>query len=318
MLQITPETRRRLRIATAWDDFRERQKKASKTKPRKLNRIRFDELVSDIAGILKQGEPTRFAFEGACRNGVRSSLCLEGWRWPDADHTAVEVVAAALAQIGAVRPTWWQGQPEFADTDTSKGFCAFRRCGKPIPIDRGERNGKAVKYCCDSCASMAAAELRRKEHRRMSIADYLAFSAARSAETERLRSRNCEQCGSFFATRDERRNYCSRSCFADSRRKWQERECLHCGAVFKPKNTGGKGVSRYCSRECAGTMRIKSRPALQCLTCSTIFYPPYPSDKRSYCSPVCNPFATKAAKAAFLCEQTSQTLPLASEREGAK
>ncbi len=202
--------------------------------------------------FLKQGEPTRFAFEGACRNaGVRSSLCLEGWRWPDADHTAVEVVAAALAQNRrSPSDDGGRGNPSSPTPIPSKASARFAAAASPSRLIVAERNGKAVKYCCDSCASMAAAELRPKEHRRMSIADYLAFSAARSAETERLRSRNCEQCGSFFAARDERRHYCSRSCFARlSPQSGRSANACTAAQVFKPKNTGGKGVSRYCSRE---------------------------------------------------------------------
>lgn len=311
MLQITPKALKSLRIVKAWDAYRDRQRKTDKAKKkakfRALDRNRFDELVGDITRIMKQGQPTPFAFEGSCRHGVRSSLCLDGWSWPDADNTAAEVIAAALGRIGATRPTWFQGQPEYADTDTSRGFCAHRRCGRPIPIERGLRNGKPVKYCCDECGHMATAEIRRREGRQVSMAEWLALCAARSSEKERQRSRNCDQCGTFFVTRDAKRKFCSRTCFFEAEKKWQDRECLNCGKTFSPKNSGPKaGVSRYCSRLCGTEGRKKSnpRPALSCVTCATIFYPIFPSDKRRYCSPTCNPFASKAAKSAFRCDET--------------
>ncbi|MER9306788.1 hypothetical protein [Mesorhizobium sp. M0496] len=305
MLQITPQLRKSIRISKALDVYRTRQHKADNEKSRtaklrKLSDRRFSELVDDVARIMKQGDTTPFSFEGACRHGVRSSLCLDGWPWLDADICAAEVIAAALNKIGAMRPTWWQGQPEYADTDTSRGFCAHRRCGRPIPTDRGIRNGKPVKYCCDECGSTAAEEMRRREGRRVSMAEWLALCAARSSEKERQRSRNCDQCGEFMLTRDPKDRYCSRGCFHIAQRKYEQRTCENaaCGMMFTPKNSGRGKVTRYCSKACAAACRIQARPALSCLTCGTIFYPDFPSDKRRYCSPAHNPYASKAARAA--------------------
>ncbi len=311
MLQITPAALALLRSAQEAANSRIRRKLQRAKSARKLNAERSGRLTDLTARILKTGEPTVFAFEGACRAGIRASLCLEGWKWADADDAARAVIGRALNQIGAERPTWNQGQPEYVSlAGTARTHCA--RCGGKIDEDRGSTNGTPVRYCSDLCAHNAMAERKRLSGEKVSLAEYLATCAARSAQTMEERATDCAHCGTVFVTRRADRKFCSRECYAEAKTKWQDRECLHCGTVFKPKNSGGKGVSRYCSRECAGAMRVRSRPALQCLTCSTIFYPPYPSDKRSYCSPVCNPFATKAAKAAFLCEQISQMPPAAS------
>jgi hypothetical protein len=305
MLQITPKALKLIRMAQERANVSVRSSRggAGTERARKLNRRRFDELVDDVAKILKLGQPTAFAFEGACRHGIRSRLCLDGWSWMDADAAAADVLSASLSQIGMTRPTWWQGQPEYADTDTSRGFCSYRRCGRPIPIERGIRNGKPVKYCSDHCGHMVHAETIRRDGHKFTLAEYLAACSARTAETLRTHSRNCDQCGTFFATSNADRKYCSRGCFFKAAKKLQDRNCLQCGETFSPKNSGAKGVSRYCSRGCAAAGRKKARPALTCVTCTSVFYAQFPSDKRRYCSPSCNPFASKAAKSAFRCDE---------------
>lgn len=313
MLAITPQTRKTLRIVVAWDKYRERQQKADKARqrvPRKLDRRRFDELAGDVSRIMKLGEPTPFAFEGSCRHGVRSSLCLDGWGWADADDAAVDVITRAMNIIGLVRPTWWQGQPEYADTDTSRGFCAAPKCQRPIPIERGMTAGTAARYCSDFCKSAAHSARLYRDGPKTDLATYLAAQAAKSAETERQRSRNCAnaECGKFFVTKDPKRKYCSRSCWDAREKIYQERPCERpeCDNVFTPKNSG-KTVSRYCSRECADACRRKVRPALTCQNpeCATIFYPNFPSDKRKYCGDQCRPDAVRRLAALRMsCEET--------------
>lgn len=111
----------------------------------RLHHVRQVRLIDEVANILKLGEPTYFAFEGACRHALRKALVLKGWPWPDADKAAGEVVRVALERVGAQRPTWLQGQPGWTEPGAypiERTNCA--RCRKPLPGDR-------PKYCSDHC-----------------------------------------------------------------------------------------------------------------------------------------------------------------------
>jgi hypothetical protein len=248
-----------------------------------------ERLVSTVARILRAGGSSKFEYEAACRYGLRVNLCLSGWPWADADAMAASIVTAGLDRIKAVRPTFWEGQPEYADTDTSRGFCARENCGRPVPIDLESSNGTPVKYCSSICKHRAHAERARRFGIKASLAEYLAGCSAKSEQTVRERARDCEHCGAHFLTRHAGRKYCSRECYAAGERIHAERPCAHCGATFRPKNSGPeKGVTRYCSKECAGAARVKLRPDRQCPTCMSIFRPKYPSDRTRFCSWQCS------------------------------
>jgi hypothetical protein len=117
----------------------------AKPKAARINKDRRAHIVRVIAAILVAGEPTKFAFEATCRHAVRSRLCLAGWRWSDADDMAADIVAMALRRIGAQRPTWQQGQPEWAQ----EGFAPILRtrcvrCRSPLPEGH-------LKFCSQLC-----------------------------------------------------------------------------------------------------------------------------------------------------------------------
>ncbi len=121
----------------------------AKPKPlRRINRDRRRHLVDTIAAILRSGDPTPFAFEASCRHGLRAALCLHGWRWQEADAMAAEIVTLALRIIGARRPTWAEGQPEFvqngAGTLIERTRCI--RCHDRLP--QGHH-----KFCGQLCAT---------------------------------------------------------------------------------------------------------------------------------------------------------------------
>src|SRR5690606_19838121 len=79
-----------------------------------------------------------------CRSGVRSALCLDGVSWPRADLEAELVVNAALHQIGAtIRPTWQQGQPEYAG---SYDNCIH--CGNDLDVDQIAHHDR---FCSVEC-----------------------------------------------------------------------------------------------------------------------------------------------------------------------
>ncbi|MDR4306967.1 hypothetical protein IHQ68_10090 [Chelatococcus sambhunathii] len=127
---------------------------------RRLNRDRRQHLVVIVVAIMRAGDPTPFAFEATCRHAIRSRLCLSGWRWSEADAVALDIVLAALRQIGAQRPTWKQGQPEWTQDGHSpieRTRCV--RCGSPLPEDH-------TKFCgrlCGDAHNMHLAALRQAE-----------------------------------------------------------------------------------------------------------------------------------------------------------
>lgn len=169
---------------------------------KRLNRARKEALRDRIAAMMREVEPTPFAVEGPCRAGIRSSLCLQGWKWADADMAAAEIVTWALRIVGAARPTWEQGQPEY----TQPGAIAVRRdncirCNKPLPDGH-------YKFCCLICAK-AWHDHKRQER----FADEMAAAARAKAAAwrEQLPPRACQCCGGMFKPTPKQK-YCSVRC----------------------------------------------------------------------------------------------------------
>lgn len=90
--------------------------------------------------------PTKLAYEALFRAAMRSALCLQGWRWWQADEAAAATVAACLNLLQASRPSWADGQPDalgYSGVVIERTRCA--NCGAPIPEER-------KKFCSDRCA----------------------------------------------------------------------------------------------------------------------------------------------------------------------
>ncbi|MFP4250929.1 MAG: hypothetical protein ACLFU7_14810, partial [Armatimonadota bacterium] len=67
----------------------------------RLGRQRFDHLAGDLARVIRlafQAGDTGslFGLEGPLRAGIRSDLCLMGWKWADADFMARELLDEAF------------------------------------------------------------------------------------------------------------------------------------------------------------------------------------------------------------------------------
>src|SRR5690554_7165163 len=91
-------------------------------------------LIEKTVEVLRQAEPTPFAFEGMARHWLRAQACLEGMSWAAADAQAQEIVRSALLRIGARRPIWSEGQPEWtqqAVLNPERTHCA--NCNKLLP-----------------------------------------------------------------------------------------------------------------------------------------------------------------------------------------
>ena len=82
------------------------------------------------------------------------------------------------------------------------------------------------------------------------------------ARTRHLRT--CLQCGRDFHTVDQRQRFCSRTCFADSRRARRVRDC-ECGRSFVARSSR----QRYCSSKCAWS--LSGRRVGVCGNCGATF-----------------------------------------------
>lgn len=269
MLMITPEARRLLKLG-GWraDPWLGRGKvtlagTAHKGKQRQLNRQKFERLLGVAVKILKAWQASRFEFEAACRNGLRAGLCLEGWHWKDADRVAADIVETGLRRIGAVRPSWNEGQIDFAmETPVDREQCL--NCAGPIPgarRDYAEARGRSVKYCSDSCQRSAQQKRSRMSGEKMSKAEFLAACAVKSQRTFEDLARNCNTCGTLYFNPNRGTKYCSFDCRVAAITVRGERDCDGCGVRF----TQGRPGVRFCSKSCATrTNRAKRAARLQC------------------------------------------------------
>jgi predicted nucleic acid-binding Zn ribbon protein len=175
----------------------------------KLPRHRRIAIRETLAELMRAVEPTPFAAEGPCRAGVRSRLCLDGWSWVQADAEAALLVMSALQQVGAKRPSWQQGQPEYTQQAVLPvGRETCKRCGKPLP----EGN---VKYCGPVCFKSARNDA---ERRRYSEEKLIAQKAAKAAWSQRQPERSCPVCGKAFRPKEPRQKICSDACRRDNAR----------------------------------------------------------------------------------------------------
>jgi hypothetical protein len=126
-----------------------------------------------VSEALDAGEATtHWTFEGMLIAILRAEMCLRSIPWRDADEAARAVVIEALTAIGAKRPSWQEGQPEWTDGGVireTRTLCA--NCEGPLP------EGHKV-YCGKICGD--AARARRYWHD---------MEDARRAELNLIRSR---------------------------------------------------------------------------------------------------------------------------------
>ena len=167
-------------------------------------------VVETVAAILDKGEPTRFAFEGACRHGVRVAYILGGGStWRAADAAAAEIIEAALKRLGVSRPSWLDGQPETVEPVVERLACVA--CGREIGETR-HRNGEERKFCSEPCRVAFHSRMRRRDEERATRAEWLAEQAAKKDATRPMRP--CQWCGTPYRPNAGTRpgKYCSRTC----------------------------------------------------------------------------------------------------------
>ncbi|RNC93929.1 MAG: hypothetical protein ED558_13860 [Oricola sp.] len=298
---VGPLTEEQLRRIRGYQDAHLTKRAAERPKPkkrgRKLNADRRKRLVAETCLILKEGQPTRFQFEGAARHGLRSALCLEGWAWSDADQAAAEIVRAALNIIGARRPTWQEGQPEH----TQQGYAPVEytrciECGGKLSGD-AHRNGWESRFCSSLCRGANYQRAKRADGEGRTRAEYWAQMAA-VGEVKRLqRERPCKQCGERFIPRNlvDDIEHCSRKCSAKTNAEAQKRfsKCKQCGERYHSSAPGaGK---HFCSVKCY--REATRRQPKACEWCSKDFVPKQRGQR--FCSARCSARARVARQKAL-------------------
>jgi hypothetical protein len=126
----------------------------------RLGQQRFDHLAGELARVIKlafaAGDTgSLFGLEGPLRAGIRCDLCLAGWSWRAADAMARDLLDEAFRRARAVRPNWYEGQPEWTG---HSGVIIERvrcvECGKALePTQR--------KFCSTICNG--------RHHRRINL-----------------------------------------------------------------------------------------------------------------------------------------------------
>lgn len=153
MLVMTPAAKAMLRKE------RRRERDAMRGK---LGETRHRALVDRLAKTIRTEREagriaTLFNLEGPLRHAIRAKLCREGWGWGDADQMARDVLEATFNRLGAYRPSWNEGQPEWlieGGALIQRDRCARHGCRKPLP--EGHR-----KFCGKLCRDAHHASLDR-------------------------------------------------------------------------------------------------------------------------------------------------------------
>lgn len=222
-----------------------------------LNGKRREAVLSQVLDRLRDWRLSPFEFEADARAGVRSALCLRGYAWERSDEEAAGLVAEGLRIIGAIRPTWQEGQPEFTDSGRDQDAreamlqrtkpCA--RCGKLFaPV-----NNRPAMFCSWECVA--------------------------------LRERACAHCGRMFAPRHKGSKYCGPKCSALAQRTVAPRTCRHCRSIFRPRNGNRTDEGFYCSMECQVAGRAYVTVVRVCEWCDTVYTAR--GHKSRFCSPRC-------------------------------
>ena len=216
------------------------------------------QLVGTTAEILATAELSKFEHEASCRHGIRTTLVLQGNPWEPSDAEAASIVTQALDRIGAVRPRYLEGQPEF----TLAPGHQCQRCGAPLADDAGHR-----RYCSSNCYESAKRYRNEFWQRTQGLARATAAYETALANAE---VRQCIVCGSPFRSTVADQKTCSRDCAARSRRTVDQRQCAQCGETFRPHSLTKAG--KFCSTACSAAAQRKHLEQ-PCSECGTPFFP---------------------------------------------
>lgn len=250
-------------LCSGWTDFRYGGEKRPITlagsKPRRIIRgHKREHVVDSVAVLLKAFKLSPFEHEAACLHGLRSGFCLEGHRWPLANLEAEQIVAEALRQIGAERPTWGQGQREYTVPRENCSWC--RR-----PLKEEDYTGKRDRKFCSAKCARSALRYRDVEDRRS--CGTVVWSARRLVYAEKRPLKVCKNCGGTFRPTESKAIFCSTKCSSDHQRCNHDISCKTCGKKFRPTAR----QRAHCSEKCYYDSRIVRQIACTCQLCGTEF-----------------------------------------------
>lgn len=204
--------------------------------------------IAAAMDILRDWRLSPFEHEARARSGLRSGLCLQGYGFERSEAEAAEVVAEGLRLLGAVRPSWEQGQREYVEPREN---CAW--CGRPKDQYQLTR-----RFCSPHCARMA---LLTRDYEGAADENLVRVRTLKLAGSLKSKKRTCLQCRVAFYPETEASpaKFCTRTCFYAYRHKEEaatvERDCVVCGTAFRGKNV----MAMYCSAVCNNTAQRRKR-----------------------------------------------------------
>lgn len=250
------------------------KKKPRKAAPRQIIKGKSREkMVNSVLNVLADWRSSEFQHEAICRHMVRRSLCLAGHGWAAADNEAAGVVSQALSALGAARPSWIQGQPQFLVPTESCPLCG---------IDLGKNSSYSGRRFCSIACRDAARVYRPQLNRHVKK---LVTKAARyNFLKEVSEPKTCVQCGNAFKTVSDAR-HCSKACAGLSQARPERlKNCTHCGTQFIDRQKNDRG-GKYCSPKCYREGRSIGLSAISCAECDSTFQPKV--TKQKFCSSRC-------------------------------
>lgn len=244
-------------------------------------RLHQEPIVRQVAKLLDTGTPTKFRYSSAARHGLRAAMCLKGEKWARADAMAGEIVALALARIGATIPTWRvaQGDPP---QEREYWFCAS--CG-------GFMKANSKPWCSPECCATLHSRQRNStkreddEARQRAIRVILTGGPQQSTHWQRG-LRRCPQCSELYEPCKVTQRHCSRKC-ALAALTYPERSCLICAEPFRPHHRTQTACSPACKAEAhRRRQRVARRLERPCATCGRPFAVTS-SSRQAFCSVDC-------------------------------
>lgn len=221
------------------------QHKKRRWRTRKQDRA----LVPAVVRLLHNGGPcpTFFAYEGAVHAGLRAGFCLDGVKWHTSNIRAGRIVAEALSLLGAVRPSWAEGQRDWCQPSAAEGErWSCIRCGADIPEERFY-GGRLAKWCSPECRRRAIDSYNRKALGQLNRIEYLATMTALRERRQEEKGYTCESCGKRFLKNGGSPctpRFCSLAC---RERALVVKACIVCGELFRPRQ---KPEVECCSEVC--------------------------------------------------------------------
>ena len=257
--------------SAGWAEYRHGNQKArpiSLAGPKPHPIFRGDQrkhVVNLVMDVMRGWHQSPFQLEGPVTAGIRSALCLAGYNWHRSNKQAVEVVAEALRLLGAVRPTWEQGQRHYVEPREN---CKW--CFAPIDEDGDRLSG----FC--SLEHARAAQM-HWGFETLACSDKAYSNVTRAISRLSQTPRKCEACGNKFRPQwsTHLQRFCSHECSALAKRVPAKTfTCEACGTYFEAnaKESRGSQGRRFCSPECGGKapglMPVTIR---ECAACGTTF-----------------------------------------------